>query len=317
MDGAVLTYGSSSDEAFEPGHDAPILIIGDSNSARDRAAELIRAARLRIGAAIDVADALERLSMQGQLKAVWCELDREPTAELEIVLDALDELGGDGVPVVVSGAIAHIDLIAGRTRQSPVEMLIDATPAERAATLGLATWSPPPVSAANDSSRDSGSERLRQLSEEVNRIATTLARLSSETTGQQWSDTSRQSGAKAVAGEMDGQLSAETVRAAIRARRLRNKYFEEDLFADPAWDMLLDLMQAELAQHRVPVSSLCAAAAVPATTALRWIKALVERGLFMRRPDAHDGRRIFIELAPQTSAAMRGYLAELGRFVAA
>jgi hypothetical protein len=67
------------------------------------------------------------------------------------------------------------------------------------------------------------------------------------------------------------EVSADTVRGVIRAQRLRSRYFREDLFADPAWDMLLDLLQAEIAQLRVPVSSLCIAAAVPATTALRWL----------------------------------------------
>ena len=98
----------------------------------------------------------------------------------------------------------------------------------------------------------------------------------------------------------------------IRARRLRARYFDEELFADPAWDMLLDLLQAEIAQHRVPVSSLCIAAAVPATTALRWIKTMTDSGLFNRRADPHDGRRVFIELAPEASAGMRCYFAEVG-----
>jgi len=108
-------------------------------------------------------------------------------------------------------------------------------------------------------------------------------------------------------------LSVETVRNVIRARRLRARYFPEDLFADPAWDMLLDLLQAEIAQLRVPVSSLCIAAAVPATTALRWLKALVSQQLFIRRADPHDGRRVFVELAPEASHALRCYFAEVGQ----
>ena len=71
----------------------------------------------------------------------------------------------------------------------------------------------------------------------------------------------------------------------IRARRLRARYFDEELFADPAWDMLLDLVQAEIDRLRVPVSSLWIAAAVPATTALRWIKTMTDSGLFVRRAD--------------------------------
>jgi DNA-binding MarR family transcriptional regulator len=138
----------------------------------------------------------------------------------------------------------------------------------------------------------------------MGRIASTLARLSSGP------------GAPAIKpGAVAGQapdVDAEAVRAVIRARRLRSRYFSEELFADPAWDMLLDLLQAEIAQLRVPVSSLCIAAAVPATTALRWIKTMTEQGLFVRRADPHDGRRVFVELAPAASDAMRRYFAEVG-----
>ena len=113
-------------------------------------------------------------------------------------------------------------------------------------------------------------------------------------------------------GEAPG-ISLDTVRQVIRARRLRARFFDEDLFADPAWDMLLDLLQAEIAQHRVPVSSLCIAAAVPATTALRWIKTMTDVGLFKRRADPHDGRRIFVELSSSASDAMRRYFGEVGK----
>jgi DNA-binding MarR family transcriptional regulator len=101
------------------------------------------------------------------------------------------------------------------------------------------------------------------------------------------------------------------VRAVIRGRRQRADFLPADLFADPAWDMLLDLLQAELVQHRVPVSSLCSAAAVPATTALRWIKSMTDRGLLTRRADPHDGLRVFIELSRATSLAIRRYFVEV------
>ena len=111
-------------------------------------------------------------------------------------------------------------------------------------------------------------------------------------------------------------ISLDTVRQVIRARRMRARYFDEELFADPAWDMLLDLLQAEIAQHRVPVSSLCIAAAVPATTALRWIKTMADAGLFNRRADPHDGRRVFVELSATASDAMRRYFGAIGKVVA-
>src|SRR5690606_9764038 len=80
---------------------------------------------------------------------------------------------------------------------------------------------------------------------------------------------------------LDGKehVTAQQVRDLLRARRLRDEFLPGDLFADPAWDMLLDLFAARLEQERVSVSSLCIASAVPPTTALRWIRTLTEKGL--------------------------------------
>src|SRR3546814_909721 len=94
-------------------------------------------------------------------------------------------------------------------------------------------------------------------------------------------------------------------RELLRFRRLRDRYFAGDLFADPAWDMLLDLYAARSQNsHPVSVSSLCIASSVPATTALRWIKAMEEMKLLSRRADPSDGRRIFIELTDHAMQKM-------------
>ncbi|MEQ1687086.1 MAG: MarR family winged helix-turn-helix transcriptional regulator [Sphingopyxis sp.] len=104
-------------------------------------------------------------------------------------------------------------------------------------------------------------------------------------------------------------VSAREVRRVIRERRMRDELFPADLFADPAWDMLLDLYAAKLDRARVSVSSLCIAAAVPATTALRWIKTLSDASIFRREADQHDGRRIFVALSDQATDAMHRYFA--------
>jgi DNA-binding MarR family transcriptional regulator len=155
-----------------------------------------------------------------------------------------------------------------------------------------------------DLSSDRNSERLRRLSDEVSRIAASLAQISAEAPAPAQL-------IRAGLGTGSPSASLKTVRGVIRARRLRSQYFSPELFADPAWDMLLDLLQAEIAQLRVPVSSLCIAAAVPATTALRWLKAMVTQGLIIRRNDPHDGRRVFVELASPTSDALHRYFAEV------
>lgn len=110
----------------------------------------------------------------------------------------------------------------------------------------------------------------------------------------------------------DGQyfVNADKIRSIIRVRRLRTKFFDQDLFADPAWDILLALLEAEIRQVRVTISSLCESAAVPATTALRWITILNDRNLIHRRKDVHDRRRVFAELTPETSHKLRQFLSE-------
>lgn len=103
------------------------------------------------------------------------------------------------------------------------------------------------------------------------------------------------------------------LRRAIRSRRLRDEFFMPGLFADPAWDMLLDLFAAELEEQPVSVSSLCIAAAVAPTTALRWIARMQEDGLLERRPDETDRRRAFMALTEVARLGMRNYLLAVRR----
>jgi hypothetical protein len=97
------------------------------------------------------------------------------------------------------------------------------------------------------------------------------------------------------------------VRVLIKLRRMRDRFFEPALFADPGWDILLDLFAAAAEAKSVSVSSLCIAAAVPPTTALRWITNMTEAGLLVRVQDPGDARRVFIELAPHTREQMQAY----------
>ena len=88
----------------------------------------------------------------------------------------------------------------------------------------------------------------------------------------------------------------EWLTAVLRARRLRTVHIGGGLFGDPAWDMLLHLMKARLDGERVFVSGLCAAAAVPGTAGMKWIKQLEKKGLLVRRRAAGDSRKVLVEL---------------------
>jgi len=68
-------------------------------------------------------------------------------------------------------------------------------------------------------------------------------------------------------------------------------------------------MASRLEGRQVSVSSLRIAAAVPATTALRWIKSMTDADLLRRKPDPVDGRRVFIDLSSRAVDSMNAYLA--------
>lgn len=99
-----------------------------------------------------------------------------------------------------------------------------------------------------------------------------------------------------------------TLRAIIGARSLRNRFFPSQIFADPAWDILLDLTRAKLDGQQVSVSSVCIAASVPMSTALRWVRQMTEAGLLRRWTDPKDRRRDLIALTDTTADHMRDYL---------
>jgi len=154
--------------------------------------------------------------------------------------------------------------------------------------------------------------KIDHLSAEVSRIASTLARLTMQP------DVSSTSHLERSANDR-GRIAIpfDAVRKAIQLRRIRYEFFDKELFADPAWDMLLELYQTEIAQHRVTVSSLCTASGVPVTTALRWIKAMTEADLLRRHADPYDARRFFVELTPMATAGMCGYFEKIGELLPA
>lgn len=289
---------------------APVLIAGDSSAALARAQRTVEGSGLRVADTVLLEDASHRIDRQARASAVWLELDHSPGEELDPLLSQLAaDVSNGRFPAVVAAPAALVDLLAAQLPDD-VQLVIDGSDSERASALAIAVSGLFALDRVADVATDQNTARLRQLSDEVSRIAATLARLSS-VPAEGFAQPPRSLTAEVP------EVSIDTVRTVIRARRLRARYFAEDLFADPAWDMLLDLLQAELAQLRVPVSSLCIAAAVPATTALRWLKSMTEQGLFVRRADPHDARRVFVELAPQTSASMRRYFADVGKLAVA
>lgn len=96
----------------------------------------------------------------------------------------------------------------------------------------------------------------------------------------------------------------------FRIRRLRARHLPGLSLGEPAWDMLLDLSVAHYWRRETSVTSLCIAADVPSTTALRWISGMTKEGLIVRRACQRDGRRSFLAISPAIYQAMLALAAD-------
>ena len=284
-------FDNSTGSGFVP----PVAIAARAEDAFARARDGLEAAGI----------AIVRLDPDRARPPVWVELDGLPDAVDEQMIVALDrQAREEGLCAVFAAPHHALDTLASLVTSPGIELLFAPDAVERAAAAAmLAAFAARPAR-AHEAGR---APDLRELSAEVTRIAQALAQLSGP--GPASGGVRDRHSDLAPAGH--APVDAARVHAAIRERRLRLKYFDAALFADPAWDMLLDLFSAELSNARVPVSSLCAAAEVPPTTALRWIRGMTAQGLFLRQPDPTDARRVFVALSPQASAAMQRYFAAL------
>ena len=295
-----------------------ILVIADAG-AGTAPEDAVVAAGARLLGRVGWGEAQDRLARQGAMTVVLAEAHGASEVALGPVYAILDTLGRSGdARIVVSLDFDQIDVASASLSAPGIELLCAPTGAERVAALCVAGMRA--GDRVHDVGREAEAVRLRRLNEEVARIAETLARLTRSDGEARTADFRNGTvgepsityrGPPASAHVPD--VTARDIREAIRARRLRDHYFGSGLFEDPAWDMLLDLFAAELERAQVSVSSLCIAAAVAPTTALRWITRMTEAGLFERQPDPFDRRRAFMGLSDRASLGMRNYVAAVRR----
>lgn len=105
-----------------------------------------------------------------------------------------------------------------------------------------------------------------------------------------------------------GQNLSAVARKLLKEADDRAQFFDASLFADPAWYILLDLYVHASDRRAVSVSSLCIAARVPVTTALRWVNNLTQRKIIERSPDPTDRRKAYIRLSAKAHEQMTAYL---------
>lgn len=229
-----------------------------------------------------------------------------------------------GAQLVVSTTVEALDDVFACLDQSGAQILVDPSRAERVLALGRVLGQVPRLRVRELSDEDRLA--LLRLTEQVSQIAVRLDKLAPplerdgdgdgvfrfESPRPAFAAADSDPGDRLVRAARPPLPDPRLVRRIIRQRQLRARFFDGDLFADPAWDMLLDLTAARAEHTRVSVTSLCIASGVPPTTALRWIGQMTESGLLERVEDEADRRRAFIALTDKAADAMARYFAELG-----
>lgn len=319
---ADFSYDVAVDGAGLP---ARVAIYGESAAMRDQIVADLGGAGFRTIDGGSIAALIEGpIALLGDVVLVDCPPSgsRGLDGLMLAGLARLDmRVARSGAKLIVSTSMDALDDVFAVLDQSNPQILVAPSRAERVVAVGRVMG-------------EAGASRVREMSEEdrlallrlsqqVEAIAHSLDRLSQPMAQASHPGTTSLSeykrdyragdpvppgfGTGAAAPLPDPRM----VRQVIANRQARARFFDAELFGDPAWDMLLDLTAAHGEGVQVSVTSLCIAAAVPATTALRWLTQMIESGIFVRVPDPADRRRAFIALSDRSLTAMAGYFASL------
>ncbi len=317
---------TQADFAYETAHDgaglpARVAIFGEAEDLRRQIAADLGGAGFRSIDGGSLRALLEGpIALLGDVVVVDCVVtgSRGMDGMMLAGLARLDmRVARTGAKLIVATNLAGLDDVFAVLDQSNPQILVSPSRAERVIAVGRVMGE-----AGAARLREMGEEdrvALLRLSQQVEAIAHSLDRMGHAPSAESSAFGEFRRDYHAQPAASYGVARAEhvplpdphAVRQIIANRQARSRFFDPALFGDPAWDMLLDLTAAHGEGARVSVTSLCIAAGVPATTALRWLTQMVESGIFLRVPDPADKRRAFIALSDKALIAMSGYFASL------
>jgi DNA-binding MarR family transcriptional regulator len=99
----------------------------------------------------------------------------------------------------------------------------------------------------------------------------------------------------------------ERAESILRVRRSRERLFSRAMIGEPAFDLLLHLY-VRTQQGETSLNSLAKTAAIPYSSATRWITYLADKGLVERRRSESDRRVISVDLTPAGRAVLDEFL---------
>lgn len=109
------------------------------------------------------------------------------------------------------------------------------------------------------------------------------------------------------------EIPPSLLRVATRIHALREarfSHFDDDLFGEPAWDILLALYIAQGRGFSMKTTEVCAESKSPQTTALRWLEHLERSGLVVRRQNPHRMNSSLVEITEKAALELNRYLAK-------
>ncbi len=278
-----------------------VLFASDSEEGGDRCQRRVDGAGARGVRAATFADACRRIEEGFGPDAIFLDIAGPPEDELYVLARTLGEAPHKGrLRSVIVSSLEVLDQVFAIFADRTAQMLCAASDLECAAALGIALV--PRPRRLQEERIEVARGSLAQIGQQAASIAADIAKMAGPSPSARLKP-------DLLSHPVTKRLVPSDIRETIRARRLRDDFLGESLFADPAWDILLDLMASRLEEKRVSVSSLCIAAAVPPTTALRHIALMTGRGLLIRVSDPDDRRRVHIALSEQTAIAMTGWFA--------
>jgi len=117
-----------------------------------------------------------------------------------------------------------------------------------------------------------------------------------------------QAGARAPGGGRRTAITVADVQGILATRRLRELCLGPEI-SDVGWGLLLEAFAEHLDGRRVALTSLGTAEGIPRSTAHRWTRTLIDRGLLSSHPDPSDERITLVALSDEAAERIRAFLA--------
>lgn len=105
----------------------------------------------------------------------------------------------------------------------------------------------------------------------------------------------------------------EIARSWMLVRNFRTEFLPRSLFGEPAWDLLVALFVWDDTGSPMAVSELAKLVDAPASTAVRWMQYLEEKGLVVRRRSDRDRRILKVSLSDEGRRRLDAYFQKVVR----